>query len=646
MDRDRQVRSKPSGASVSDVSREQFEITPEAASSTEYDVVIVGSGVSGSILAKELAEKGFRVLVLEAGPGRDITVRDYEKNLTRFYSAVSKDNNAPYPKSRNAPMPRSYETQKLRPGTPDTGGYFVQNGPWEIDSTYTRVLGGTTRHWEGKALRMLPDDFQLRTRFGHGRDWPIEYDELAPWYRKAERELGVSGDVEDQTYGGLDFGSDYVYPMHKMPLSYLDQMIAKDLDGTEVTVDGETFSLRVRSTPQARNGIPNPLYDDGKGYKPTGAVSIHQAEMGERCQGNTNCVPICPVQAKYDARRTLFRAMETGRVDLLAQTVASNVHVDPESGRVTGIEFKSYRDAMANDHTTGMVRAKVFVLAANAVENARLMLASNLHSSSGLIGRNLMDHAYLLTWALMPEPAGALRGPLCTSGIEDLRTGSFRRKQAAMRMGIHNDGWGWATASPYTDLVSIIDGQNKFGADLRRALVSQISRQVLIACMVEVLPDESNRVTVDPQYVDQLGNPRPVISFGIPAYTLEGIAFSRKVSKRIYERLGAEDYTSYDPAAVGYISYEGEDYVIRGGNHWAGTHLMGSSAKDSVVDFRQRSWDHENLYLAGAGSMPSVGTANTTLTLAALCFQTAEHIASDLRAASSPADLRGSEGAA
>lgn len=627
------------------MARASFEVDAQAASATDYDVVIVGSGVSGSIVARELGENGFRVLVMEAGPGNDITVPDYEKSLERFYTAVSKDNNSPYAKSRNAPMPRSYETQKLRPGVPDASGYFVQNGPWEIDSTYTRVLGGTTRHWEGKALRMLPEDFSLRSRFGQGLDWPIAYDELRPYYERAELELGVAGDVEDQDYGGLDWGRDYVLPMHRMPLSYLDQLIAKDLDGLEVTLDEETFTLRVRSTPQARNGIPNPKYDHGKGHRPDGAVSIHQAEMGERCQGNTNCVPICPVQAKYDGRRTLFRALDTGRVDLLAQAVASKVIVDPASGRITGLEFRSYRDADGPEHATGVVRAKVFVLAANAVENARLMLASNLHSSSGLVGRNLMDHAYLLTWALMPEVAGAYRGPLCTSGVEDLRTGSFRRRQAAFRLGIHNDGWGWATASPYTDLELLVDQQNKFGSALRRELVSQLSRQVLIDYMVEMLPDESNRVTVDPQYVDQLGNPRPIISFGIPDYTMEGVAFARRLGRRIYQRLGAEDHTNFDPAAVGYVSYGGDAYVIRGGNHWAGTHVMGTSAKNSVVDSRQRSWDHENLYLAGAGSMPTIGTANTTVTLSALCFRTAEQITRELRASSS-VEVRTQEGAA
>jgi hypothetical protein len=118
----------------------------------------------------------------------------------------------------------------------------------------------------------------------------------------AERELGVSGDVEDQLYGGLRFPDGYVLPMHRMPPSYLDQVIARDVDGMEVDLAGQVFSLKVRSTPQARNGVPNPNYDGGRGFRPSGAVSLDQAEMGGRCQGNTNCVPICP------CRRSTTRA--------------------------------------------------------------------------------------------------------------------------------------------------------------------------------------------------------------------------------------------------------------------------------------------------------------------------------------------------
>lgn len=606
-----------------------FSVPAEVAFATPYDVAIVGSGVSGALIAKTLGARGLKVLVIEAGPGDDIAIGDYTKSVERFYYSVSKDNNAPYAKSRNAPMPRDYDAVKLHGGQPNDRGYLVQNGPFEIDSTYSRVLGGTTRHWEAKALRMLPDDFRMASTFGKGRDWPVSYDDLAPDYIRAERELGVSANVEDQDYGGLTFHTGYVYPMKRMPPSYLDQAIAKSLDGFRIDVGDETFALNVRSTPQARNGIPNPAYDGGKGFKPTGAVSLDQAEMGHRCQGNTNCVPICPVQAKYDARRTLLAAIGSGNIHLLARTVAAKVDIDSATGHVTGLSCKTYADKDAPGHVTGRVTARTYVLAANAVENARLMLASDLHGTSKLMGRNLMDHAYLLTWGLMPQLVGTGRGPLCTSGIEDIRTGSYRRRHAAVRFSIHNDGWGWATGAPYTDLHDLVDRGNLTGAALRRGLLDRVGRQLLLDCMIEVLPEESNCISVDPRYLDQMGNPRPVVSFDIPAYTLETVAFSRRLTRQIYQRLGAEDHSRYDPAAPGWVTHDGEGYTVRGGNHWAGTHIMGTDAKTSVVDKKQRSWDHPNLYLAGAGSMPSIGTANTTLTLAALCLRTADAIAGD-----------------
>jgi choline dehydrogenase-like flavoprotein len=602
----------------------------EAASKVVYDAVVVGAGISGAIIANELSRSGKRVLVLEAGSGEDITLSGYEEYLRRFYGTVSKDNQAPYPPNPNAPMPRSTDLSKIPPGETDSSAYLVQKGPFATDTTYTRVFGGTTMHWEGKTPRMLPEDFETATRFGHGLDWPIDYDELGPYYAQAEHEIGVSADVEDQAYLGVTFDPDYVFPMKGLPLSYLDQTVARDVDGMRVDLYGEPYALKVRAFPQGRNGIPNPAYDGGRGFRPDGAVSTNQVDLGGRCQGNINCVPICPVQAKYNAGKTLARAFQTGRVDLLAQTVASKVHVDADTGRVTEVEYKTYSDPDSPKHTTGSVRGRVFVLCANAIENARLMLASGLHGSSGLVGRNLMDHGYVLNWALLPEVAGTMRGSVCTGGISDLRGGGFRRHQAPFNIDIHNDGWGWAVGSPYSDLMGLVDLQNRFGPDLRQELAHQITRQLLMAFCVEVMPDEGNRVTVDPAYTDQLGNMRPVVSYDIPEYTLRGVAYARELASRIFQRLGAADYTQYNPDDHAYVNYEGQGYVVRGGNHLAGTHIMGTDASNSVVDADQRSWDHENLYLVGGGSMPSIGTSNITLTLAALCFRSANAIIDEL----------------
>jgi choline dehydrogenase-like flavoprotein len=258
------------------------------------------------------------------------------------------------------------------------------------------------------------------------------------------------------------------------------------------------------------------------------------------------------------------------------------------------------------------------------------MLASELPGSSGLMGRNLMDHTYLLSWALMPQVCGTMRGTNCTGGISALRNGSFRRNQAAFSVDIHNDGWGWATGSPYSDLINAVDEENKFGPALRRSLADRITRQLLLAFMIETLPSPSNRVSVDPAYTDQLGNMRPVISYTIPEYSMRGVAYARQFARMVFQRLGAADHTVYNPNDYGYVTYEGEGYEIRGGNHIAGTHLMGTNKSNSVVNSDQRSWDHENLYLVGAGSMPTIGTANTTNTIAALCFRSARAMLAQL----------------
>ena len=268
------------------------------------------------------------------------------------------------------------------------------------------------------------------------------------------------------------------------------------------------------------------------------------------------------------------------------------------------------------------------------------MLASGLRSSSGLMGRNFMDHAYLLAWALMPEAAGTIRGTNCTGGISDLRGGGFRRRQAAFAVDIHNDGWGWARGAPMTDLVDLVDNGGRYGEALRQGLVDRVSRQLQLAFMVEVPATAGNRVTVDPAYTDHLGNLRPIISYAIPDYTMRGVAYARQLSKRIFARLGAEDHTSYDPDFWGYATHEGQGYEIRGGNHLAGTHLMGSDAKTSVVDSDQRSWDHRNLYLVGGGSMPTVGTSNVTLTVAALCLRSVRAMLAQLDREQVPVQVR------
>jgi choline dehydrogenase-like flavoprotein len=509
----------------------------------------------------------------------------------------------------------------------------VQSGPFVSDSVYARVLGGTTVHWEGKAIRMLREDFLLKSEFGQGLDWPIGLDDLMPYYDKAEFVLGVSGDAAAQRKVGVEYSSkDYVYPMVELQASYLDQIVSNGTKGMQEDIDGEKIAIEWITFPQAKNADPNPDYakwNGGHPYQPVGAISMHQSQEGERCQGNSNCVPLCPVQARFDARKLLINAIKTGRAELLDQAVASRVFIHPETGAVTEIEVKRYEDLESSAHKTFRVRGKLFILAANAVENARLMLASavqNGQAANDLLGRHLMDHPYLLCWGLLPVNAGVGRGPSCTSGLCNFRRGKFRREKfAAFAVDIHNDGWGWATGSPVTDLMDAVDNENLHGRALREKLM-YISRQLLLASMIEMPADPESRVTVDEQFIDRLGNMRPVVKLKLSDYSMEAAEFARGLSVRIFQKLGAQDCTFYDSTDYGYVTYKGNGYAIRGGNHLSGTHVMGTSRSNSVVDSDQKSHDHRNLYLVGPGSLPSIGSSNTTLTTAALCFKTSEAV--------------------
>jgi choline dehydrogenase-like flavoprotein len=608
---------------VGTAGRRKRRVTDAIIDDAQYDVVIVGAGVNGALIAKRLTHAGLRVLVLEAGPSTAWTFDGYARHLDHFLAGPSKGPESAWPPAVAAPQP---DTADLRSGE----GYFVQQGPDKYGSSYTRLLGGSTLHWLGVCLRMLPEDFELRSRYGVGRDWPLGYADLEPYYRAAEWEIGVSADAADQSHLGITFPDGYDYPMRALPPSYSDQVLGAAIDGMRVNLGGQPFALRVRSYPAARNSTPR------GGYQPAGAVDERpdgQAlarDLGQRCAGNTACTPICPIQAKYNAQKSLVRA-DRDKLRVVAQAVASKVLVDPVNGLVTGVEYQRYTDPGSPRHTRHTARARSYVLAAHAVENAKLMLASGLGGAGSPVGQGLMDHPALYAWGLSPVPVGAFRGPLSTAGIDDLRGGPFRASHAAFRFDIGNDGWRATTGAPDSTVTAAVTGQGLFGTRLRDHLEATLTRQVRFSVAVEQLPSPDNAVTIDPRYVDQLGNPRPVISYHVDDYTLAGMAAATEVYQQVFSRAGIEDGT--DPQAGNWFpsaSYDGRVFHYHGMGHFAGTHTMGSSAADSVVDADQRSWAHPNLFVVGSGSFPTMGTSNPTLTMAALSLRTAERMIEEL----------------
>ncbi|MFB9263883.1 GMC family oxidoreductase [Bradyrhizobium erythrophlei] len=643
----------------------------------DIDVVIVGSGFAGALIAIELAKRGKRIVILEAGAKVPSDINGY---MGRFYKASAKVPESPYTPTMfdaNGQFSEALnDPAKVPAGRPTVmtlgaatwakpeKAYFVQNEKREdsqpntpFGSTYERVAGGTG-HWLGTSLRFVPNDFMMKTLYGASEpdfvDWPIGYDDLVDWYGKAEAELGVSADVEDQKYLGIYFSDNYPrYPMPRIPESLTDRAIRQALknlspsDTQFLGMQTPPTEIPVRGTPAARNSQP---------YRNRRA-----------CAGNTNCIPICPIQAKYDPTITLNEALNHHNVTMMSHTVASEIVVDG-TGRISEVKFIRYgidtdirQGTLQNlRRTEGSIKAKIFVIACNAIETARLLLMSRndalpnktVANRSGMVGRCLMDHPYYVAWGIAKDPVFPYRGPLITSGIEDLRDGPFRDKRGAFRVDLGNEGWNFVVAGgavggdPNITAIDFINGVNRsglnadgntgkglFGQSLITTLNSTFSRQFRIGFLIEQTPDPHNRVTLAKE-TDGLGLPRPKIAYNISPYAKRGIVAAKQLQDLLFKRMGAtekrfdftevadDDPTRFDAEIGGKLV----KLNYMGAGHLMGTYRMGSDPNQSVVDSFQRSHDHDNLYLVGSGTFPSGATANPTLTLAALALRTAERI--------------------
>jgi choline dehydrogenase-like flavoprotein len=539
-----------------------------SAQKVDADVIIIGSGVMGGLIACQMAKAGKSVIILEAGPRVS-----RQEIVERF---------------RNSPFKMSLTNIKLQgvgspypnpPHIPSTyGDYLQQVGPVKYPTKYLRVVGGTTWHFGSALWRMIPNDFKLNTLYGRGRDWPFGYDELESWYGKAEHELGVSGvDGQDESgQGGKAWPPRSTpFPMPGLPTSYLFDRLTEML---------------------GKGGYNPVLEPNGRATKPWGKRPM--------CGGNNNCNPVCPIAAKYDGSMHIDEAERLG-ARLLDNAVVYRIEA-ADDGKITGIWYKK------PDGSEHHLTADYFVLAAYGIESPKLLLMSTsekypngIANSSDQVGRNLMGHTGISMNVMMSEDVWPGQGPTELLVYLNNRDGAFRKDFPSYKIKVRN-------TVPTADYAASLIEKGVLGSKLDAEIRRQSARSLNFAIDFETLPLAENRVTPSKTKKDAIGIPLPEIYYSVTDYWHAGKEAGIKDFHRFAELLNAEILSI--------------DTKFQDRQHIMGTTIMGDDPHNSVVDRDCRTHDHPNMWIAGTSVMPSASCMNPTLTGAALSLRLAEHM--------------------
>ncbi|NIE83068.1 MULTISPECIES: GMC family oxidoreductase [unclassified Burkholderia] len=550
--------------------------------SLSADVVIVGAGAAGSVAALELASSGLSVLVLDAGPR--VTRGEIVENF-RNAPVTTRALTTPYPPKPWALAPTFYDTEgKVQ-------DYLQVSGPdgEAYQTDYLRLVGGTTWHWAACAWRHLPNDFRLRSTYGVGRDWPIAYEDLEPYYYRAELIWGVCGPDPLNGPGQEYLGSPrkQKYPMDLMPWTYTSRVV-------DEAVRRHT-QCRVVHEPEGRNTRPY-------AGRPT-------------CAGNNNCMPICPIGAMYNAIETVVAAEKAG-ARVMENSVVYRIETNPANDEVVAVHFYN------PDKQSFRVTGKRFILAAHNIETVKLMLFSKdeknprgISNKTDQVGRYMMEHAGTEVQFTCQNPVWMGQGPQHNAAIDTWRDGPWRTDMAA---SIHRVDEMNMTAQVTAAALK----QGLVGKRLEQAIRHGAARRIEISSHHAVLPNPGNRLTLSDKK-DMLGINFPSVHYTIDDYTRRSAV---RTVKELYEPLiagmGGTD-VSYIPDANNPYQFSAEDHPVGGA-------LMGNDPNTSVVDAQCRSHELKNLYIASSAVFVNTGTANPTLTIASLSLRVADTIKAEL----------------
>lgn len=541
----------------------------------KYDAVIVGSGAGGSVAAAVLAESGLRVLVVERG------------SWLR-YNEIASDH------LRNHRMSKyGHNTGPELVGHPRT--ILTDNGlervtvPYEGDyHNNAMTVGGGTRVYGAQAWRFLPDDFRMATRYGIPEgstlsDWPIQYEDLEPYYDRAEWEVGVSGDGHAHSRHGR---RSRPYPMP--PLS-------RTLEAERLAQGAAKLGWEVGPVPLLINSIEW----DGR----------------PACVRCGQCVGFaCPTDSKNGGHNTmLVRALATGNCDLICDTMVERI--ETEGGKhATGVHIVQAAGGVIERR---FIQAGHVVVAAGAIESARLFLHSasdsepdGIGNRSGHVGRNLQGHVYSGAYGIFDEPVQDGLGP----GV------SIATFQFAHGNGNGVIGGGFL-ANEFNRLPivhwyrALAPDAKRWGLSGKETMRETFLRTSQIQGPIQEIPTGESRVRLSPTVKDR---------FGLPVVQLSGKVHPESV--RAAAMLGEQAENWLWASGAKQVWRTKSNSGLSGGQHQSGTLRMGDDPSTSVTDPTGRVHGYDNLWVCDGSVHVTNGGVNPILTILALAFRTAENL--------------------
>jgi choline dehydrogenase-like flavoprotein len=589
------------------------------AANDQYDVIVVGSGAAGGQTAYTLCMEGAKVLMLEAG-------RNY----------VPEQETPMFQTSGQAPL-RDAATPDKEFGFYDAtvdGGWSVPGEPY-VQSTddprgrftwwRSRMLGGRTNHWGRISLRNGPYDFKPHTRDGLGMDWPLTYDDVAPYYDKVERLIGVYGSSEGLENTPNSPEGCLLPPPAPVVSDYLVRQRAGRM-GIPV-IPGHRAVLTQQLDHQRSPALLHPGNEK--------AQKIIAADMRKRaaCFWATDCGRGCSIRANYQSTTVhLPPALATDNLDIVTDAMVSQV-VMGRDGLAKGVKYI--------DKLTGSQRqanARVIVLAASACETVRILLNSKnaqfpdgLANSSGRVGKYLMDTVGSSVGGQVPlleglpplnedgASGGALYAPWW--GYQDQQKGKL-----GFARGYHIEFGGgrrMPNAGTLRGLEKFTGGS--YGKKLKEDARRYYGSFMYFAGRGEMIPNENSYCEIDPVVKDKWGIPALRFHWKWSDHETRQAAHMQKTFADIIEAMGGR--------VTGNIKTDGAEAISPGGFiiHEVGGAMMGANRQTSVTNEWCQTWDVKNLFLTDGAVFVSNADKNPTLTIMALAWRAADRIAEMMR---------------